>query len=186
MTRRALPPVVVLLAALPAPCATVDIVLDGANCVRIVLTPGPAEEVGGLQFDLQWSGAPATVDRVETGAAARTASKEINYNLLAPGRFRAIVAGMNRNSMLAGPVAQIWFSGPVPGGLELTGVILSDPFGNRVPAQIRGLDGARASVAASRPSQRASMIAAVGVAVFLLAVSALGIKVAAARARQSR
>ena len=189
MTRRAIPPIVVLLAALPAPCATVDLLLDGANCVRIVLTSGPAEEIGGLQFDLRWSGAPTTVDRVETGDAARTASKEINYNLLAPGQFRAIVAGMNRNSMIAGPVAQICFSGPVPSGLELTGVILSDPFGNRVPALVRGLNGAgaaNASVAAAPPSQRASMIAAAGTALFLLAVSGIGIKVAAARARQSR
>lgn len=189
MTRRVFPSVVVLLAALPAPCATLDLVFDGANGVRIVLTPGPTEEVGGLQFDLQWSGAPATVARVETGEAARAASKEINYNLVAPRQFRAIVAGMNRNSVVAGPVAQLWFSGPVPGGLELTGVVLSDPFGNRVPAQVRGPDdagSANAFVAASPPSQRASMIAAAGVALFLLAASGLGIKIAAARARQTR
>jgi hypothetical protein len=142
-----------------------------------------------LQFDLQWPGAAAAVDRVETGDAARAASKEINYNLIAPRQFRAIVAGMNRNSIGAGAVAQICFTGPVPAGLELTGVILSDPFGNRVPADVRGLGGetsANAPAAATAPSQRASMIAAAGVALFLLAVSGLGIKLAAFRARRTR
>ncbi|NIA15981.1 MAG: hypothetical protein GWP08_18105 [Nitrospiraceae bacterium] len=105
--------------------------------IPIALEAGSRERVGGLQFDLTFDTDALSLKGVVVGAAAKDAAKDIYFSPLPSGSARVIVAGLNQNEIASGLVAEAIFAvaADVPQGeyeVRLDGVVLSDPFGNRV------------------------------------------------------
>ncbi len=111
---------------------------DGSIRVPVVIGPLGAESVAALQFDLLFETSQLRFDSVEPGASAVDGSKSTHANPIKPGTARIIVAGLNRNALADGVVAWARFS-PAPGAqppfsVQLSGVVLSDPYGTAVDA----------------------------------------------------
>lgn len=114
----------------------------GESRVRlpVTLALGSGEQVGGLQFDLVFDANALELQEVATGAAAKAASKDVFSSPLSSGRVRVLIAGLNQNTIADGVVADAFFgvasrarAGSLP--IAVKSVVLSDPFGNAVPAQ---------------------------------------------------
>jgi len=107
--------------------------------VPITLLPQPGEQVSGLQFEIILDENKFTLTALKTGSSAQEAGKVASYNRIAPGRYRAIVAGLNQNSMTQGALAEADLK-VLPGvrngehALVLENVVLSDPNGRAVMA----------------------------------------------------
>lgn len=108
----------------------------------VFLKSAPGEDVSGLQFECDFPGLNAMLETVEIGEAAAGAAKAVNFNRISRGRVRAIVAGLNQNVVPDGPVARLRFRVEHGAGLDgaapftLSKVVLSDPFGSRIPATV--------------------------------------------------
>ena len=111
---------------------------DTQRAIPITLTLGAGEKVGGVQFDLAFDNATLSLREVSAGPAATAASKDLFSTAVSPGRFRVIIAGLNQNAIQDGVIANASFdiaadaaSGEQP--VSITGVVLSDPYGEKVP-----------------------------------------------------
>lgn len=154
--------VVVCVCALPARSATLSLDVDAdATTLAVSLVPGPEEFVGGLQFDVLFDPKVLEFKTVNPGAAAKQSDKDANFNLVAPGKLRVIIAGFNRNVVGEGVVAEAHFnplrSSRSNAGLRLNNVVLSDPFGYEVattidPSNTNPLMGGAVSRPAKRPN----------------------------------
>jgi len=136
----------------------------GQSRVRlpVTLALGPGEKVGGLQFDLVFDANALELQEVATGPAAKAASKDVFSSPLSSGRVRVLIAGLNQNTIADGVVADAFFevasrarAGSLP--VAVKSVVLSDPFGNAVPAKradgaitVRGQDPAAPAQESSR------------------------------------
>jgi len=109
--------------------------------IPVVLDVGSGERVGGLQFDLSFDTDVVSLKGVVVGAAAKDARKDIYFSPLPSGSARVIVAGLNQNEIASGLVAEAIFAVPTDvaqgeWAVRLGGVVLSDPFGNRVRVKV--------------------------------------------------
>lgn len=136
-----------LLALLPAtgPAATLaassaDVEPGDVNvAIALTLASSPGEKVSGIQFDLVCSENVAQLTAMQPGTAAVLAGKSVSYNRVEPGRYRAIVAGLNQNVIGDGEVVSLVFevSTQPPDGsqpISIEGLVMSDPNGRSVPS----------------------------------------------------
>ena len=108
--------------------------------VPVHLEVAAAEAVAGIQFDLHFDPTALEFVRVEAGDQATAAEKSAHFNELSPGVLRVIIAGLNRNHMVTGPVVTIHLApqanAPAAATATLSDAILSDPFGTAVPVML--------------------------------------------------
>jgi hypothetical protein len=101
--------------------------------ISLGLAVRPEENVASFQFDLRFDPAVLHFEKVAASSQTESAQKLAHWNLVAPGRVRVVVAGLNRNIIPSGNVLEMHFAGaPTPGrstSLSLSDAILSDPFG---------------------------------------------------------
>ncbi len=109
--------------------------------LAVTLACGAAEQVAGLQFDLQYDASALSIRATEAGTVATAAGKLVSANALGSGRHRVIIAGLNQTGLANGELLRIRFgvstsaaSGRYP--LSLSGVVLSDPAGKRLPGDV--------------------------------------------------
>ncbi len=113
--------------------------MDGFVSVPVALQVNPNEDVAGLQFDVDFDESLYTLVEVYTGSAVVEAGKDGVFTDGFPGTTRVLVTGMNQAAIPEGVVVTIILSPADPsvsGYLELNSLILSDPFGNRVIAEL--------------------------------------------------
>lgn len=115
---------------------------DSEVIVMVSLDAAIVESVAALQFDLLFNEYVLSLPEVTVGAAAAAAGKDLSHNLIQPGQMRVIIAGFNQNVIEDGIVAEAHFSiaPEAPGSMEtisFSGVTLSDPNGQAVPATPR-------------------------------------------------
>jgi hypothetical protein len=145
--------------------------------VPVSLSSGVAEEVSAGQFDISFSSAVVSVWDVTAGAAATSASKDVNFSTIEPGRIRVIFAGLNQNVIADGVIANVLFdiASGASGGeqpLTLSGVLLSDPNGIAVPsAAVSGSIDIAAVVPTGMNGLRGVILALAAVAAILAAVA---------------
>jgi hypothetical protein len=112
-----------------------------SEVVLAVALESPASEaVASAQFELRYANA-LSVQEVTPGQAALDAGKSVVANEVAPGRQRVIVAGLNQTRIEDGALANVLFTVAAGTtdlmiGVELAGVVLSDPAGRAVPATL--------------------------------------------------
>jgi hypothetical protein len=117
--------------------------------------------VAGLQFDLIAD--PALSFGAGAGPAATNAGKDVYRVVIASGRTRILVAGLNQSTLGDGVAVTLaaFVSNSVPAGtyaLRLTNLAASDPDGIAVP--LSGADG-RLTISGSSNSAPAGMFAQV-------------------------
>lgn len=105
--------------------------------IPVALDASAGERIGGLQFDLSFDTDALSLKGVVVGTAAKEAGKDIYFSPLPSGSARVIIAGLNQNEIASGFVAEAIFAIPSDMAqgeyaVRLEGVVLSDPFGNRV------------------------------------------------------
>lgn len=117
-----------------------DVEPNDANVgIALTLSSATGEQVSGVQFDLFCSENVARLTAMQPGPVAVLAGKSVSYNRVEPGRYRAIVAGLNQNVIADGEVVSLVFevtsqppNGPQPVAIE--GLVMSDPNGRAVPS----------------------------------------------------
>lgn len=113
---------------------------DGTVSIPVTLSPGTENGIAALQFEIAFNPAQLQFTAVEPGQSAIDAAKSTHASALRPGTARFIVAGLNRNVMGNGVIAWIRFA-TLPGSTPpftttVSGVVLSDPYGNAVDAHV--------------------------------------------------
>lgn len=112
---------------------------QGGVVAEIALNTSPEERVAGLQFDLLFNRDTVALGKVTAGPAAAAASKDVYCSAQRSGA-RVIVAGLNQNVLEDGVVAEVCLyassAAEKTEPVALTGVVLSDPFGRRVPSRV--------------------------------------------------
>jgi len=106
--------------------------------VNVSLSLGSNESVSALQFDVLYEIKACDVTGITAGNAVISAQKQLQYNKIAPGNIRVIIAGLNQNIIPSGSVAELSLQAcaSAPAGdvlLSLSNVILSSPTGTSVP-----------------------------------------------------
>jgi len=159
--------------------------LDGKTVVvPIALSSSGDAEVAGLQCDVLLEGGDARYEGADLGPSGRSADKALSTNAIGRGKVRLILVGLNQNAISDGVVAELRYritdEAQALGTPVLSGVILSDPYGVRVP---EGGEGVAGTPLASQASERG---ASAWVAVLLLGVVCGAIFVVTRAARRRR
>ena len=190
MTNRRLQTAVILsavLIALAADAGAARLMLgepvpgaDGATTILpIVLNPAPGEEVAGLQCDILLNGTGLSHVKTEIGPAGQDAAKTLSANLVGPSKVRILLIGLNQNAMAEGVVANVLLESVngagSPKNASLDSVILSDPFGTRIPADSAGATSGSSATSGESlsPSQSAPWAALALLAVLCIAIFAI-------------
>lgn len=135
--------VAMFLPALTADAATLGLVQTGKAQpptgglnIPVHLDVDTGEAVAGIQFDVIFDPSALRFDRIDAGTSTASAEKSVHSNLLAPGKLRVVIAGLNRNVMAEGPVCHAWFNTIAGSGANTSATlengVLSDPFGSPV------------------------------------------------------
>ncbi|MEK7793865.1 MAG: cohesin domain-containing protein, partial [Candidatus Hydrogenedentota bacterium] len=112
-----------------------DVTTDAQGYLHVPVTIAAEdyEQVAGLQFDLNFDETNFAFMDVVLGPSAENAGKDAVFTDAFTGTTRVLVVGMNQNTMQDGGVAELVFD-PLDASaldsLELTGGLVSDPFGN--------------------------------------------------------
>ena len=108
------------------------------------LATGAEENVSALQFDVSYDTSRLTFSEVTAGQVALDAGKEIASSVPSAGTIRAVIYGINQNSIADGTVATMRFdidgsasAGEVP--VSITNTVASDPDAGAVT--IGSVDG---------------------------------------------
>ena len=116
-----------------------DVTTDAQGYLHVPVTIAAEdyEQVAGLQFDLNFDETNFAFMDVVLGPSAENAGKDAVFTDAFTGTTRVLVVGMNQNTMQDGVVAELVFN-PLDASaldsLELTGGLVSDPFGNSIRA----------------------------------------------------
>ena len=128
---------------LAATLSSVDTVaLPGEQVtVSLALVPAAGEQVAGLQFDLQFEPQLLALRAIDAGTNATQAGKLVSSNPVGNGKQRVIVAGLNQTAIPAGEIVRVAFAldaqaAPGKYALTLSGLVLSDPAGKRLPGDV--------------------------------------------------
>jgi hypothetical protein len=108
----------------------------GVRIYDIYLTPGPGDNVAGLQTGLTLPAGWAVADAVP-GAAAQRANKQVLFSEHG-GALTVMVAGFNQSAIGEGPVATLHLEIPAgaPGAPRLVDAVLSGPDGKPVAVTV--------------------------------------------------
>jgi hypothetical protein len=125
-------------ATLSAGSATAKAGWDDA-AVPVELDAAEGESVAAIQFDMTYENTKLSVVDVLNGAASEAAAKQLSFSSVDSDTIRVVIAGLNLNVISDGVVAEVVLSTPLgaSGGetpLTVSGVFLSDPSGNAIPA----------------------------------------------------
>jgi len=109
--------------------------------IPLLLQSSGKEQVAGLQFDLALDSSVFALRGVDTGSATTTAGKLVSSNAMGSGKLRIIIAGLNQTAIPNGELIRLRLvpqSGADSGvyELKLSGVVLSDPAGKRLNADL--------------------------------------------------
>jgi len=113
---------------------------NGYLTIPVTVYGGENEDVAALQFDMRFDGARFALVEVQTGPAAADAGKHALYSDVFGDGARVMVTGLNQAVIPDGEVARIVLA-PLDGGaavdtFELQAPVVSDPFGNRLEAEL--------------------------------------------------
>lgn len=127
-------------------CATFGavITLEPANpsggqvSAPVSVAAEPNDDVAGVQFDLIFDPSQYALVDVLMGDSAANAGKDVVFTDAFEGLARVIVVGMNQEVMPDGVVATVVLESlngdTASNAVDIDSVVVSDPFGNRVPA----------------------------------------------------
>ncbi len=106
--------------------------------LNTLLTVSNNEYISAIQFDILYNPIACEITAVTAGNSSISAQKQVQYNTIASGQVRIIIAGLNQNTIPSGSIAQITFKicASAPAGiydLLLTRAIASSPTGASVP-----------------------------------------------------
>jgi len=122
-------------------------VYDGAVYVPVIFDPA-GDAVASLQFDVHHDGGRLAFAHAAPGPAAISAGKDVLPGAR-PDRLTIIVAGLNRNALPPGVVAELYFEilpeGEGDARIALDGVVMSDAAGSAVAQARPAREGSRAS-----------------------------------------
>jgi len=97
-----------------------------------------------MQFDIYYNPQQLQLTEVAAGSAATDAGKGVSYNILEPGKARFIAAGLNRDSIGEGTLAEITFKtletatvGKTP--ITIRNTVMADADANLIVSH--GVDG---------------------------------------------
>ena len=165
--------------------AEIGVPAEGDSVTVPILLSAPAGlRVAAIQFDVEFDASalalPSTpgvpegsVPRIDVGAAAKAAGKQVNATVSA-GKARVLIIGFNQEAVASGEIARLTFMiardkiRPVE-PVQIRNALLSDPNGTKVPVEARdggvrlaaGVPGAGpipAPVAASNCEKTSSMV----------------------------
>lgn len=81
---------------------------QGANvAVAVSMTGSSSDNVGGIQFDVNFDDAQMTLGSVTVGSAADAAEKTMTTQVIDSNTVRCVIMGFNRNVVGDGAVAQV-------------------------------------------------------------------------------
>ncbi|GMR10522.1 MAG: hypothetical protein BMS9Abin28_1343 [Anaerolineae bacterium] len=135
-------------AAAQSALAVISIGSDSGNpgdtvIVPISLASQGGAQVAGVNFTLSFDGSRLAVSQIDTGSAASAAGKSVSWSPMptCTGSCSIIVAGLNRNVISDGVIAQVHFdvlSGASSGtsSLTLSSAVATNPSATPIPASV--------------------------------------------------
>ncbi|MDX9972322.1 MAG: cohesin domain-containing protein [FCB group bacterium] len=132
----------------PATAVQIDMstpqVRNGALVVSVNMTPASGELPAGVQFDVHFDPSQGDLVDVSVGDAAARAGKTIFVEEVTPGQARVVIAGFNLDGIGAGSIAEVVLAtsgtANASNGPRLENLIVSDPHGQPLNAQLAGDD----------------------------------------------
>ena len=116
---------------------------DTDAVMPLLLAREAPEDVSAIQADITFDSDVFEFVEISAGPVALAATKEASASVVAKGVLRVIVSGMNLDVIESGTVAYLRFGvSPTAVPLEyqfaVEGLIVSDPYGDELPATAAG------------------------------------------------